>query len=275
MNYSKEGPRMGFRPGTLPSFFAFGAFQVSFSREQISDDFDLDSEDWNISFDPMEKMINYRTDIKLNRTGMPGRNMTKLFLSFRQDRTEGGRRILYNLTMKENLTMDQVAVKWMFNINREGLERSIKKNISNWGWRMGADRSTLDSDEGKEIARMHWEKIAYFRNMTGDGLLPVRLEQTNTDEDMVLEITMEIGHDAEEIGSGGYLEFLDPFFDLFGTDPEEVEELIRDHFISVLIGAVIASIVIIAIVPLMVKKKVSSDPVKELDYRQSQFFRKD
>jgi len=275
MNYSSENPRMGFRSGMMPPFFNFSALEISFFKGMIREQMDLKSKDWNISFKPVDRSIRYMTEIILNKTGAPGMNRTILDLDFKPTFSDEGRKIFYNLTIRENLTMDQVVIKWRFDIDRNSVEDKLKRNISDWDWNHKTDWSALDSKEGKEMERMNWNKMARFNNRSGDTYYPVRSSQIVEEEDLVLEISMDIGSEVEVVESGGYLEFLDPLFEILGTDPDEVQELLQDHLISFLIGAAIFSSLVVVVLPVMIKKSATSDPLKDLDYRQSRFYKKD
>ncbi len=56
---------------------------------------------------------------------------------------------------------------------------------------------------------------------------------------------------------------------------DDTDEFLRDHVISFLMGIVAITILIVFITQFVVRSKSVSDPIKELDYKQSRFYRKD
>jgi len=223
----------------------------------------------------MDRSINYQTDITLNTTGSPGKNNTKLDLDFKPVMNDEGRRLIYNLTMSENLSMDRVLVRWKVDIYRPILEREMGKDVPQWGWKSRPEYSSFDSGEGNELARMHWEKNARMRTESGESYSPVNSTQIITEEDLVLEVGMDIGSGVQMVESGGYLEFLDPLFEFFGAEGKKVENFLKDHLVSIAVGVTLTAIIIFITVPMVAGMKAPSDPERELDYRKSRFYRRD
>ena len=119
---------------------------------------------------------------------------------------------------------------------------------------------------------MNWDSKARFRTKEIEYYEPIESTQLVTDQDIVLELTMNIGSDVDVVESGGYLMIFESLFELI--DSKAPEKFFRQHLVSIVIGTTIAIIVIIVSVTMVANVRVPSHPERELDYRQSRFYRK-
>jgi len=271
---SPEGPMMDlFLMGGRP-LFRFGAMDLDFRRGDIIERFNVSEGDWNMTFNPHNWSVGYRSNITSRFIGEPDENITSILLMFRPLPMDGNRRIQYNLTLSENLTMDSISVRWRLFPNPDEMNMTFPPEHHDWRWDERPNMMALNDTYGREMARLFWDERARTVKPYGEEYQEVNSSNSMEDGGLVLNLTLQVGSRTELIETGGYLDFLDQFLDVLRSGADEANEFLRDHLLSIGIAVAVSAVLILAVTMVLGRRPVNERPSRDLDYRSSKFFKR-
>ncbi len=267
-----QGPGMRLFVEDRRPLFMFGALNMDFRKGNLTESFELQNREWVHGFDPLVGRFSYMANVTM-RIADPEFNRTEVRLDFRPFADENTRRIEYNLTLDQNLTMDSISIRWKLDPMPEEMGRAIPGQFPDWGWSKHPNHLALNDPEGVDMARLHWDGNA--RGIRGDHVEYLPMESSNTvvNETVILEMNLDIGTQVDSIKTGGYLDFLDEFITILEEGTNDAGEIVRDHILSFALAAIVCTVMAVGVL-LYSRKKVSEEPRRDLDYRQSRFYKR-
>lgn len=219
---------------------------------------------WNTTFDHMNFSMSYTSTI--NKSGF---GPLDLFFSMAPS-LDGSRKIFYNLSISGELDIDQVLIRWGFGLKRENMDRDRRDDFR---WKKDNEGLSLNSSDDRSLMKVKMYKHARLYNdtefKTKDILLESGTDGTNGTIDMMLDIEGNVDH----VETSGYMEFLEEILEVLDEAAEQTEKFVREHWTSMIIGATTMSLIAVISLLFISKRKAKGDPVSDLDYKQSKFFK--